>query len=63
MRSKSDYEKLYFKTVGGSEGSHCNYPTKLDTYGCGCQHDCIAMLKAFWIFAKTGIRDLLRLQM
>lgn len=28
------------KTVGGSEGGRCNYPTRLDTYGCGCQHDC-----------------------
>lgn len=28
------------KTVGGNEGNKCNYPTRLDTYGCGCQHDC-----------------------
>lgn len=28
------------KTVGGNEGDKCNYPTRLDTYGCGCQHDC-----------------------
>ena len=28
------------KTVGGAEGGRCNYPTRLDTYGCGCQHDC-----------------------
>lgn len=28
------------KTVEGNEGSKCNYPTRLDTYGCGCQHDC-----------------------
>ena len=30
----------FFKTVGGGEGSKCHYPTRLDTYGCGCQHDC-----------------------
>ena len=30
----------FFKTVGGNEGSKCQYPTRLDTYGCGCQHDC-----------------------
>ena len=30
----------FFKTVGGNEGSKCNYPTRLDTYGCGCYHDC-----------------------
>lgn len=32
--------KSFFKTVGGNEGSKCNYSTRLDTYGCGCQHDC-----------------------
>lgn len=29
-----------FKEVGGNEGDKCNYSTRLDTYGCGCQHDC-----------------------
>lgn len=32
--------KSFFKQVGGNEGSLCIYPTRLDTYGCGCQHDC-----------------------
>lgn len=32
--------KSFYKTVGGNEGSKCHYPTRLDTYGCGCQHDC-----------------------
>ena len=31
--------KSFFKTVGGGEGDRCNYPTRLDLYGCGCQHD------------------------
>ena len=35
------------KTVGGNEGSKCNYPFRLDTYGCGCQHDCS------YCYAKT----------
>lgn len=30
----------FFKTVGGNEGNKCHYPTRLDTYGCGCGHDC-----------------------
>lgn len=30
----------FYKTVGGGEGEKCNYPTRIDTYGCGCQHDC-----------------------
>lgn len=32
--------KSFYKTVGGNEGTLCHYPTRLDTYGCGCQHDC-----------------------
>ncbi|MBR4674217.1 MAG: radical SAM protein [Victivallales bacterium] len=32
--------KSFFKTVAGNEGSKCHYPTRLDTYGCGCFHDC-----------------------
>ena len=30
----------FYKEVGGNEGNKCHYPTRLDTYGCGCQHDC-----------------------
>lgn len=32
--------KSFYKTVGGNEGNKCHYPTRLDTYGKGCQHDC-----------------------
>ena len=32
--------KSFCKTVGGNEGQKCYYPTRLDTYGCGCFHDC-----------------------
>lgn len=32
--------KSFFKTVTASEGDRCKYNTRLDTYGCGCQHDC-----------------------
>lgn len=32
--------KTICKTVGGNEGGKCRYNTRLDTYGCGCQHDC-----------------------
>lgn len=30
----------FFADVSGGEGERCNYPTRLDTYGCGCFHDC-----------------------
>lgn len=32
--------KSFYKTVKGGEGEKCYYPTRLDTYGCGCSHDC-----------------------
>lgn len=38
--SESREFKSFFKEVGGNEGSLCNYTTRLDTYGCGCAHDC-----------------------
>lgn len=34
-----DY-KSPFKSVSGNEGDKCHYPDRLDTYGCGCSHDC-----------------------
>ena len=36
----SNEYKSFYKQVNGNEGSKCNYSTRLDTYGCGCQHDC-----------------------
>lgn len=30
----------FYKTVSGNEGSLCKYTTRLDTYGCGCEHNC-----------------------
>lgn len=32
--------KSFLKSVGGNEGDKCYYSTRIDTYGCGCQHDC-----------------------
>ena len=31
---------LFYKEVEGNEKQKCMYTTRLDTYGCGCQHDC-----------------------
>lgn len=31
---------LFYKEVAGNEKQKCNYTTRLDTYGCGCMHDC-----------------------
>lgn len=35
-----DEYKSFIKTVRSGEGDRCHYPTRLDPYGCGCQHDC-----------------------
>ena len=32
--------KSFYKEVKAGEGTRCKYPTRLDTYGCGCAHDC-----------------------
>lgn len=32
--------KSFYKEVKGNEGNKCHYNIRLDTYGCGCQHDC-----------------------
>lgn len=32
--------KSFYNDASGGEGDRCNYPTRLDTYGCGCAHDC-----------------------
>lgn len=32
--------KSFYSEVSGGEGERCNYTVRLDTYGCGCSHDC-----------------------
>lgn len=32
--------KSFYAKASGEEGTRCNYPDRLDVYGCGCQHDC-----------------------
>jgi len=34
-----EYKNFYHK-VKNNEGEKCHYPTRLDTYGLGCGHDC-----------------------
>lgn len=36
----SEEFKSFYKKVGGNEGEKCLYPIRLDSYGCGCSHDC-----------------------
>jgi DNA repair photolyase len=32
--------RSFYKRVQGGEGGRCYYPVRLDTYGCGCSHNC-----------------------
>lgn len=32
--------KSFFALPQGGEGGRCHYPARLDTYGCGCAHNC-----------------------
>lgn len=48
--------KSFYKNVKGGEGDRCNYPIRLDTYGCGCQHDC-SYCYAKSLLSFRGLRD------
>lgn len=57
--------KQFYKTVGGNEGNRCHYPTRLDTYGCGCSHDCsycyaksLLDFRNFWNSTDPSVADI-----
>ena len=56
---------LFYKEVEGNEGSKCHYTTRLDTYGCGCQHDCkycyaksLLDFRGFWNSQKPVVGNM-----
>ena len=57
------------KTVGGNEGNKCHYPTRLDTYGCGCSHDCkycyaksLLDFRGLWTPANPSVADIRKIK-
>ena len=58
--------KSFYKTVeGGNEGSKCLYNTRLDSYGCGCQHDCsycyaksLLSFRGLWDAKEPSVADI-----
>lgn len=57
--------KSFYKEVKGNEGGKCHYPTRLDTYGCGCQHDCsycyaksLLSFRNLWDFQNPAVADI-----
>lgn len=61
--------KSFLNTVGGNEGQKCNYPTRLDTYGCGCSHDCkycyakgLLEFRGLWNPEKPAVTDRMKIK-
>lgn len=61
--------KSFYKEVKGNEGNKCHYPTRLDTYGCGCQHDCkycyaksLLSFRNLWDAKNPSIADIKKIE-
>ena len=61
--------KSFYKEVGGNEGSKCNYNKRLDTYGCGCAHDCnycyaksLLSFRNLWDAEEPSVADLKKIE-
>ena len=61
--------KSFYKEVKGNEGDKCRYNKRLDTYGCGCQHDCsycyaksLLNFRGLWDEREPSVADLDRIE-
>ena len=61
--------KSFYKTVEGNEGNKCLYNTRLDTYGCGCQHDCsycyaksLLSFRKLWDAKEPAVADISKIE-
>lgn len=61
--------KSFYKEVEGNEGNKCYYNTRLDTYGCGCQHDCkycyaksLLSFRNLWDSEKPSVADIRKIE-
>ena len=61
--------KSFYKEVKGNEGQKCRYNIRLDTYGCGCAHDCsycyaksLLNFRGLWDAATPSVADLERIE-
>ena len=55
--------------MAGNEGQKCYYTTRLDTYGCGCQHDCsycyaksLLSFRKLWNPAEPRVADIKKIE-
>ena len=61
--------KSFLKTVTAAEGDRCHYNTRLDTYGCGCQHDCsycyaksLLDFRGLWNAKEPSVADIKKIE-
>ena len=61
--------KSFYKEVKGNEGDKCHYNTRLDTYGCGCQHDCsycyaksLLNFRGLWNDKEPSVADIKKIE-
>lgn len=57
--------KSFYKEVAGNEGNKCRYNKRLDTFGCGCAHDCsycyaksLLQFRGLWDAQEPAVADL-----
>lgn len=61
--------KSFYKAVGGNEGDKCQYNIRIDTYGCGCQHDCsycyaksLLDFRGLWNESEPSVADIKKIE-
>lgn len=61
--------KSFYKEVKGNEGNKCHYSTRLDTYGCGCQHNCkycyaksLLSFRGLWDNENPAVADIKKIE-
>lgn len=61
--------KSFYKEVTGNEGGKCHYNTRLDTYGCGCSHDCsycyaksLLDFRGLWDAKEPSVADIRKIE-
>ncbi len=61
--------KAFYKVVEGKEGERCHYSTRLDTYGCGCFHNCkycyaksLLAFRGLWNPEEPSVADIKKIE-
>lgn len=61
--------KSFYKEVKGNEGNKCLYNKRLDTFGCGCAHDCsycyaksLLNFRNLWNATEPSVADIKKIE-